>query len=143
MSKQAVNIRVADWSIEKDSLKHIRHRVFIEEQKVPVEMEWDEFDTTATHFLANLSGEAIACARLKTDGQVGRMAVLTEYRNQGVGSRLLQYILDEAKQQKLDSIYLHAQVSAIPFYEKHGFTAQGEIFYEANIAHREMLKKLC
>ena len=124
------------------SLKRIRYQVFVEEQKVPVELEWDEYDDTATHFIVTLSGEAIACARLKDDGQVGRMAVLTEYRNQGVGQQLLRFVIRTAAEKNIDNLYLHAQVSAIRFYEKQGFKTLGEIFYEANIPHREMLKEV-
>ena len=143
MLENDINIRVADWSTDKDRLKHIRHLVFIEEQKVPVELEWDEFDVTATHFLVSFLDKDVACARLKSDGQIGRMAVLTEHRNQGIGQKLLQFVLHNAAEKKLKDVYLHAQVSAIPFYEKHGFTAAGEVFYEANIPHREMLRKVC
>jgi len=143
MPDQQIQCRVADWSLDKDALKGIRYRVFVEEQKVPVELEWDEYDDTAIHFIVTLSGETVACARLKSDGQIGRMAVLTEYRNQGIGQRLLQFVLRTAAEKKLQDVYLHAQVSAIPFYEKQGFTPVGEIFYEANIPHREMLKKIC
>ena len=143
MTEQTIQCRVADWSVDKGALKSIRYQVFVDEQKVPVELEWDEYDDTATHFIVTLSGEAIACARLKDDGQIGRMAVLTEYRNQGIGQQLLRFVIRTAAEKNIDNVYLHAQVSAIPFYEKHGFTPVGEIFYEANIPHREMLKKIC
>jgi predicted GNAT family N-acyltransferase len=143
MTEQTIQCRVADWSVDRDALKSIRYQVFVDEQKVPVELEWDEYDDTATHFIVTLSGEAIACARLKDDGQIGRMAVLTEYRNQGIGQQLLRFVIRTAAEKNIDNVYLHAQVSAIPFYEKHGFTPVGEIFYEANIPHREMLKKIC
>ena len=143
MNDQPLQCRKADWSVDKDALKNIRHRVFVDEQKVPVELEWDEYDDSATHFIVTLSGEAIACARLKDDGQIGRMAVLAEYRNQGIGQELLRLVIRTAAEKNINDVYLHAQVSAIPFYEKQGFTPVGEIFYEANIPHREMLKKIC
>ena len=143
MSKHDVEIRIADWRADKDSLAQIRRLVFIEEQNVPEELEWDEFDDSSIHFLVTLEAQTIACARLKPDGQIGRMAVLAEYRNQGTGRKLLQFILQKAKQQKLKKVYLHAQVTAVSFYEKQGFIAVGDIFYEANIPHCEMLRKLC
>ena len=143
MSQNDIQKRLADWYSDQARLTDIRQRVFIEEQAVPAGLEWDEFDESATHFLAAHSGKTIACARLKTDGQIGRMAVLPEYRSQGIGRDLLQFVLQEAAAQSLEEVYLHAQVSAIPFYEKQGFTAAGEIFFEANIPHREMLKKVC
>ncbi len=143
MFKHNIKIRIADWDNDKDSLARIRRRVFIEEQNVPEDMEWDEYDDSATHFLASLDNRVIATARLKTDGQIGRMAVLAEYRNKGIGSELLHFILLTARHQKLKKAYLHAQVSAVPFYKKHGFTTHGHVFYEANIPHQDMSKKLC
>jgi len=143
MFKHNIKIRIANWDSDKDSLARIRRRVFIEEQNVPEDMEWDEHDDSATHFLASYKDKVIACARLKTDGQIGRMAVLAEYRNKGIGSKLLQFILLTARQQQLKKAYLHAQVSAVPFYKKHGFTTHGHVFYEANIPHQDMSKRLC
>ena len=145
MTDLPIQCRVADWSqsLDRDALKRIRYRVFVEEQKVPVELEWDEYDDSASHFMVTLSGEAIACARLKEDGQIGRMAVLTEYRNQGIGQELLRFVIRTAAEKNIDEVYLHAQVSAIPFYEKQGFSTAGEIFFEANIPHQEILKKVC
>ena len=143
MSKATIKIRIADWNTEKNNLSRIRKQVFIAEQNVPEELEWDEFDHSSTHFIVTLADETIATARLKPDGQIGRMAVLAEYRHQGTGYRLLQFVLQHATGLNLNQVFLHAQVSAIPFYEKHGFTAVGHIFYEANIPHREMSLKIC
>jgi len=142
MSTDNIRINVADWGTDKKQLSTIRRLVFIEEQNVPEEMEWDEFDVSSIHFLVTLKDQAIACARLKRDGQIGRMAVLEKYRNQQVGSNLLQFILELASKQGINPVYLHAQVSAIPFYEKLDFVSRGDIFYEANIPHREMLKNV-
>lgn len=136
-------IRIADWTSEKDQLSSVRRQVFIIEQKVPEELEWDEFDVCSTHFIATLDDIAIGTARLKDDGQIGRMAVLQPYRNQGIGSRLLQLALETARSKRYPEVHLHAQVEAIPFYEKHGFTIVGDTFYEANIPHRGMYQKLC
>ena len=142
MSEKGIKIRIADWLTDKDKLAQIRRLVFIEEQNVPEELEWDEFDDISIHFLVTQDDQLIACARLKPDGQIGRMAVLASHRNQGTGSSLLLFVLQQAVKTKLDKVYLHAQETAISFYEKHGFTAVGDIFYEANIPHREMLKKI-
>lgn len=143
MPESNIQIRIADWKKDREQLTSIRSLVFIEEQNVPKEMEWDEFDATSTHFLVLENDHAIACARLKPDGQIGRMAVLANYRNMGTGKKLLHFVLQEAAAQKFKKVYLHAQITAIPFYEKHRFTSKGEVFYEANIPHREMLKKIC
>jgi len=137
-----VKIHIADWQEERDELADIRRKVFIEEQNVPEDMEWDEYDETSTHFLARLDDKAIATARLKPDGQIGRMAVLADYRDKGIGKKLLQFVLQDANNKNINTIYLHAQVTAIPFYEKQGFITHGEIFYEADIPHREMRLKI-
>lgn len=135
-------IRVADWQQDKNALIEIRKKVFIEEQNVPIELEWDGYDEASVHYIASLNNEpvnkSIACARLKPDGQIGRMAVLPDYRNQGIGTELLKLIVQNAVDKKLTQLYLHAQVAAISFYQKQGFITQGEIFYEADIAHRKM-----
>ena len=136
-------IRIADWPEEKEQLSSVRRQVFIVEQQVPEELEWDEFDETSTHFIASIDGKAIGTARLKSDGQIGRMAMLESYRNKGIGGQLLQHVLSTAQDKHYPKVYLHAQVEAIPFYEKHGFTAEGDVFYEANIPHRGMFKILC
>lgn len=143
MSTDSIKIIATSWPKHVDELKVIRRHVFIEEQNVPEELEWDEYDESSTHFLAMDDDRAVAVARLKPDGQIGRMAVLAEYRHQGIGSRLLAFVLKFAAGKNLGQVYLHAQTSAIPFYEKHGFIAQGAIFYEANIPHLGMLKKIC
>lgn len=143
MTETDITLRIAHWPGDRDALSSIRRQVFIEEQNVPEDMEWDEYDAISTHYLASVNGQVIATARLKPDGQIGRMAVLPPYRNQGIGSKLLAFILQDAASKNITRVYLHAQVDAIRFYEKQQFTAQGEIFYEANIPHREMLKNLC
>ena len=137
-----VTIRIADWIDDKKDLESIRRRVFIDEQGVPELLEWDEDDSTATHFLALVDGKAVATVRLTTQGQIGRMAVLPEYRSQGIGSRLLGFVIETASSQNIKELFLHAQVSAIPFYARHGFTVYGDVFYEAYIAHREMRMKI-
>ena len=142
----AVCFRIANWQQDKQALTKIRKKVFIEEQSVPVELEWDGYDETSLHYIATLNNElhneslnqSIACARLKTDGQIGRMAVLLDYRNHGIGTKLLTLILQDAVDKNYTQLYLHAQVAALTFYENQGFIAQGEIFYEADIAHQKM-----
>jgi len=143
MPETNIKIRIADWEKDKEKLSTIRTLVFIKEQNVPEEMEWDEFDSSSTHFIAFEKDLPIACARLKPDGQIGRMAVLAEHRNKGTGEKLLQFILQLSAELNLKIVHLNAQVTAVPFYEKLGFIAKGNIFYEANIPHREMLKKIC
>ena len=106
-------------------------------------MELDEHDSTAQHALAYLDSQCIGTARLvnlpSTIGRIGRMAVLPDYRRQGIGRQLLSTLLELSKSQGITQLELHAQLSAIAFYEQFGFIAQGEIYDEAGIAHRDMI----
>ena len=132
-----------DWQLARQYAEPIRRRVFIEEQSVPEEMEWDEMDETATHAVAiNESGVAVGYARLITNQQVGRMAVLAEYRRQGIGSALLQALETLARQKHYDYLSLHAQVHALSFYEQQGYRGEGDVFDEAGIPHIRMIKTL-
>ena len=132
-----------DWSSHQNELTGIRKKVFIDEQKVPVELEIDEHDPEAIHFLVmNKNEQYIATARLLKNGHIGRIAVLKEYRNQGIGTNLLSDILSKAMQLKIKTVFLNAQVYAEKFYKSHGFISQGKIFMDAGIPHIKMTKKL-
>ena len=134
------DIRIADWNNTDDraALRMIRKQVFIDEQQVPVKLEWDEFDDNSTHFIATADNSPVATARLKTDGQLGRMAVLKGFRHRGIGSALLKFVLAYARRQSLPELYCHAQLSALDFYRRHGFNEFGETFLDAGIMHRAM-----
>jgi predicted GNAT family N-acyltransferase len=138
-----LEILIKPWAEAQASAFLVRQEVFIQEQKVPAELELDEFDPLATHALAYLNGCCIGTARLVNLGsrkaQIGRMAVLAPFRRQGVGSLLLEKLITLARSQGMESIVLHSQVAAIPFYEKQGFEAQGSIYAEAGISHRNMI----
>lgn len=127
------------WQQQKQALRFIRTRVFIEEQNVPVELEWDDADQDAVHFLAYFNQEAVACARLLPSGQIGRMAVLKPFRDKGIGKALLLGVINYAEEKNIGPLFLHAQNQAIPFYDKLGFQIHGEEFMDAGIAHHEML----
>ena len=132
-----------NWSHDQKALVNIRSKVFIEEQHVPAELEIDAQDADAIHFLVmHDNSHFIATARLLRNGHIGRIAVLKEYRNQGVGTQLLSDILAKAKQLELDHVFLHAQIDAEKFYEKHGFLSHGNIFMDAGIPHIKMIRKL-
>jgi len=120
----------------------IRIRVFVTEQRVPLEMELDRDDVRAIHLLAVAGGKAMGTARIvvrRGNAKIGRMAVLKSYRRRGVGKQLLKRAIATAKQQGAGKIYLHAQVAVIGFYEKLGFRGIGPVFDEAGIAHRKMI----
>lgn len=131
-----------DWQENNLALKQVRIAVFIEEQKVPIELEWDDFDKQSTHFLVMHNDIAIATARLKPDGQIGRMAVVKNYRNKGIGKKLLGEILLFAQKNNYKLVYLHAQHQAVNFYEKFNFILNGVEFMDAGIKHIAMYKLL-
>jgi predicted GNAT family N-acyltransferase len=138
-----LTIRTADWQTDKDVLRELRKTVFIEEQNVSPELEWDNNDESSRHWLAvDKHGKAIATARMQGDGHIGRMAVLKQHRNQGVGSALLQTIVDAANQQRLLEVYLYAQTQAEAFYRHCGFVAEGDEYMDAGIPHITMRKRL-
>jgi len=139
----AFHLATALWPDDSAALRAIRRTVFIEEQQVPEALEWDGLDDTCQHVLVtDSSGHPMGTGRMKADGHIGRMAVLKNYRGQGVGSAILDALLDLARQKQCNRVYLHAQVTAIPFYEKHGFVVSSEEFMDAGIPHRSMERRL-
>ena len=124
-------------------IKTVREQVFIQEQHVPVALEWDGLDDAAIHVVAeDKHAQVIGTARLLEDGHIGRMAVLPKWRHQGVGSALLKELLLIAQQRQLSKVFLHAQTIAIGFYERHGFRVLGEEFMDAGIPHHYMERHL-
>jgi predicted GNAT family N-acyltransferase len=120
----------------------IRMRVFVSEQGVPRDIELDDDDQHAIHFLATTGGRPVGTARLVMHGnkaKIGRMAVLKKYRRKGIGSALLKRGIAAAKSRGARKIFLYAQVPVIEFYEKMGFRCVGPVFDEAGIAHRQMI----
>src|SRR4051812_3960176 len=133
------HVRLADWHRDEARLKAIRHEVFVVEQEVPVELEWDGLDGECRHALAEDSaGNAIGCGRLLPDGHIGRMAVQAQWRGKGVGSALLRHLILLARGVGHERAVLNAQVHAMPFYARYGFTACGDTFDEAGIPHQAM-----
>ena len=120
-------------------LAAIRREVFVVEQGVPEEEEWDEQDAVSQHVIAlDAMGAAVGTGRLLTDGHIGRMAVLEQWRGRGVGSALLIMLIGMARAQGHSETRLHAQTHALAFYRKHGYTALGDEFREAGIPHYAM-----
>ena len=138
MAVSQVSIRAADWYVDRDALRAVREQVFVREQAVPVELEWDEFDSLCQHVVAEAAGRVIGTGRLLPDGHIGRMAVLKSWRGQGVGSALLKALLQIASNRGMRRVKLNAQSRAVAFYLSHDFVAEGEEFIEAGIPHRSM-----
>lgn len=136
-------VRQAPWSEDADSLRRIRTEVFIREQAIPPEDEWDELDPACLHVLAlDADGAAVGTGRLTPDGKIGRMAVLKRWRGHGVGTAILEFLLREARSHDLKECRLSAQTHALGFYARRGFEAYGEDFLEGGIPHRGMRRRL-
>lgn len=136
-------VRRADWIRDREALRRVRETVFVAEQKVPLEMEWDADDETALHALAeDTAGNPVGTGRLTRDGRVGRMAVMKEWRGRGVGAAILDWLTGAARSRGLEEIVLAAQVSAIGFYRRLGYTEEGGEFMDAGIPHRLMRRRL-
>lgn len=132
-------VSTASWSDDREVLQSLRRTVFVIEQKVPEGLEWDEADALSLHALAQDNhGLPVGTGRLLPDGHVGRMAVLREWRGQGAGSALLEFLVRQARQRGMHSLQLHAQIHAIGFYARQGFVPRGGEFMEVGIPHRLM-----
>lgn len=132
-------VEPATWSTDRALIEPIRVEVFIREQGVPEDDEWDDQDAGAQHFLARTAdASVIGTARLTPAGRFGRLAVLRPWRGRGVGAALLRSALEAARLKGLPEVVLAAQVHALDFYARAGFEAHGEIFDDAGIPHRWM-----
>ena len=143
--KNNLKVEIAKWIDDHTQLKNIREQVFIQEQKVTPELEWDGMDEKAIHFLAFKNEKAIGCARalvIEYCMQLGRIAVLKEYRGEGIGSALIEKAMTTAKLNQLSAIYISAQCQAIDFYKKFGFEITSDIYLDAEIPHRDMKLEL-
>lgn len=133
-----VRIELLPWEKARAHASPIRFTVFVEEQGVPREIELDEHDALSIHAVAFDQGTAVATGRLLPDGHIGRMAVLKEWRGRGIGSAILDKLLEAARRRGNREIALSAQVHAVEFYRAHGFRAEGDVYEEAGIAHQAM-----
>ncbi len=142
-----VTVRTGAWSELGEHAGAIRTAVFVEEQGIPREMEWDEADKTAVHAVAyNGLGQAIATGRLLQhapgSAKIGRMAVNRVLRGSSLGRELLNALMAQAEQRGDGEVLLHAQRSAEGFYARLGFAPRGEPFEEAGIPHIEMARAI-
>jgi predicted GNAT family N-acyltransferase len=133
------SIRLASWREAQLQVAPVREAVFMREQRVPADLEWDGLDAAALHVVAaEPSGAVIGTARLLPDGHIGRMAVLLPWRGRGVGSAMLTMLIATARERGLDAVRLNAQLHAVAFYARHGFERRGPEFPDAGIPHVEM-----
>ena len=134
------NIQIVQttWLASEKDLRAIRTSVFIDEQLVAPDFEWDEIDKTAVHLLAIYKNVPIACLRIIDYHKIGRMAVLKDWRKKGLGAALLLEAAKLCKAHGSKRIYLSAQTHAIGFYEKCGFTVTSTVYQDVHIAHVDM-----
>lgn len=137
-----LRIELLTWELARADASRIRTVVFVEEQRMPPEIELDEMDAPSVHALAFVDGRAVGTGRLLPDGHIGRMAVLREARARGVGGAILGRLVTEAGRRGVREVVLAAQTHAVPFYRRHGFAPVGAVYEEAGIPHQEMRRVL-
>jgi predicted GNAT family N-acyltransferase len=118
----------------------VRHKVFVEEQGVDPKLEHDQNEPLSHHYAVQLEAKTIGTARWRETEKgikLERFAILKEFRNKGIGEILLKEVMNDVLPLG-KTIYLHAQLKAIPFYERHGFKKSGELFFEARMGHYYM-----
>jgi predicted GNAT family N-acyltransferase len=135
-------IELMSWEQARADASPIRFTVFCEEQGVPLEIELDEHDAASVHAVAFDDAKPVATGRLLPDGHIGRMAVLKDWRNRGIGGAMLKALVARAKENGYPEAVLSAQVHAMAFYRAHGFVAEGEEYLEAGIRHQAMKRRL-
>lgn len=136
-------LTLGDWDLQRVGAQAVRYEVFVVEQKVPLDMEWDEMDRVCVHALAyDENGTAVATGRLLPDGHIGRMAVRKSARGKGIGAAILMALIGEAQKRGDRAVMLNAQTHAEAFYQRYGFTREGEEFMEAGIPHICMRRRL-
>ena len=149
--EQLVTMQTGDWASQREDATRLRHEVFADEQGIAPDLMVDSADAAAVHVLAfNRLGQPIGSGRIVHLGanlgasvsQIGRVAVSRVLRGSGVGLQIVQALLDAAAQRGAQEVMLHAQRSAEGFYRRAGFTARGDYFEEAGIAHLEFFKAL-
>lgn len=126
--------------IYKEAIREVRNMVFIKEQHIDPEIEFDGLDDVAVHALVLFDGKAVGTGRILDDGHIGRIAIIKEFRAKGLGSKIVLSLIDEATNKGYPRVYLGSQKHAIDFYTKLGFQSYGDEFIEAEIPHLSMEK---
>ena len=138
---RAFTVKPVYWHASQEMLRAIRAAVFIDEQGVPPELEWDGLDEHAYHVAAFAAdGTPIGTGRLLQDGHIGRVAVLKAWRGRGVGKSLLEMLLVVANKMGYEEVKLNAQTRVLDFYLRLGFVPQGREFMEAGMPHIAMTR---
>ncbi|MFZ5523832.1 MAG: GNAT family N-acetyltransferase [Pseudomonadota bacterium] len=136
-------VSMVRWQDGEPLLKSIREAVFVKEQGVPAELEWDGLDGGCRHALAiSHQGDAIGCGRMLADGHIGRISVLPQWRKQKVGTAIMEALLNYARAHDYRQVDVDAQTNAVPFYRKFDFVEEGKVFMDAGLPHIKMRLKL-
>ncbi len=136
-------VSLVSWHDGEPLLRAIRETVFIREQGVPEELEWDDTDAICRHALAlSLNGDAVGCGRILTNGHIGRIAVMKDWREKKVGTAIVEALLNEARSRGYKQVVVDAQTHAVPFYQGFGFAVKGTEFIDAGLPHIQMELKL-
>ena len=138
MRPDDIHIAQGDWQALGKAAADLRRRVFVDEQQVPEEEEWDGQDSECRHFVVYTDNEPVGTARLLPDGHIGRVALLPQVRGHGIGLALMRHVIDVARLEGHAEVVLSAQIYALPFYERLGFQAYGPEYLDAGIPHRSM-----
>lgn len=136
-----LSIRLIRNRKEFGEVRKVRDIVFVNEQKVPRELEWDVHDKTSKHIIVIYKGKTIGCARItfkKRKAKLERIALFKKYRGKGFGKEIVKYMVGYSKMRKVKEIMMHSQYHLIDFYSKLGFKQRGKTFREAGIKHIEM-----
>jgi len=134
-----LRIELGDWESMRTRAAPIRYAVFVDEQKVPADMELDVWDPQSVHAIAfDMDGTALGTGRLLPDGHIGRLAVARTARGSGIGSALLLALMQEARRRGHRAAVLSAQTHAVPFYRRHGYEVSGVEYLDAGIPHVDM-----
>jgi predicted GNAT family N-acyltransferase len=137
---RALRVRDADFTADFANIRRVRSTVFIDEQRVPSDIEFDDRDAVCRHVLAFDGDAAVGTGRLDLDygGKIGRVAVVATHRRSGVGRAIMERLHAIAREQRHARLWCHAQLTAVPFYERLGYLRSGPIFVEAGIDHVRM-----
>jgi predicted GNAT family N-acyltransferase len=143
MNSAEARLVLGNWSELQSHAAAVRQAVFVTEQGIPQELEWDAADAQCLHaVIFDGASQAIATGRLLPDGHIGRMAVLPQFRRHGLGGRILEALVSAALERGHSKVVLSAQVHAVSFYRGHGFEARGGVYDDVGIPHQDMVRTL-
>lgn len=145
MINNAIDVRIIENELDLEKAFDIRRQVFMGEQAVTEAEEFDGKDKGATHYLASVAGITAGTVRIINHGKtwdLQRLSILSEYRGFGVGRKIVERIISDARKENVKEIHLEAQTHALGFYQSFGFQPHGDEFLDARIPHRKMTLKL-